>query len=224
MRALLFSLVLPLWAGATPWPDLATPVDAPPDAAGDAAVLIGIEDYAFIPDVPGAALNLTDWYRDLRARGVPLDRITLLRDAQATREEILEALRQGAARVAEGGRLWVIFVGHGAPGSAGDGLIVGVDAQQTARSLEARSVPQSAVLAAVATAPTAVVLLDACFSGRDAAGGALVPGLQPLVPVAPPALPAQAVLPHGRCRPVRRPCRAWPGPPVTASGACALLG
>lgn len=194
MRAMLLALLWSAVANAAVWPDLSAPPDAPPDAALDAAVLVGIEDYAFIPDVPGAALNLNDWYRDLRARGVPIDRITLLRDAQATREEMTEALRQGAARVPAGGRLWVVFIGHGAPGPGGDGLLVGVDAQQTPRSLAARGLRQTELLAAVAAAPAAVVLLDTCFSGRDAGGGALVPGLQPLVPVAPAAPPPQVVL------------------------------
>lgn len=186
----LLAILLALGQVAATWPDLG---QAPPsrDGAADAAVLVGIEDYAFIADVPGAGRNVADWYRDLRARGVPIDRIVMLRDAQATREEIAEAVRGAATKVAQGGRLWVVFIGHGAPSAEGQGLLVGVDAQQTAKSLAARSLGRAELLEAAADAPTAVVVLDACFSGRDAGGQSLVPGLQPLVPVA-----AGAPAPH----------------------------
>lgn len=179
----LLAIVLSLPLIAAQWPDLGQ-APASPDGRADAAVLVGIEDYAFIADVPGAARNLGDWYRDLRARGVPLDRIVMLRDAQATREDIAEAVGEGAKKVQPGGRLWVVYIGHGAPSASGEGLLVGVDAQQTAKSLASRSLSRGDVLQAAAQAPAAVVVLDACFSGRDAGGQALVPGLQPLVPVA----------------------------------------
>jgi hypothetical protein len=146
-------------------------------------VIIGIEDYVFIPDVPGALQNALDWWRYLQARGVPLAHIALLRNADATAEAITDALTLARGQVQPGGRLWVVFIGHGAPAPDGsDGLLVGVDAQQSARSLQARGIARQQLVAmASGTDHDAVVVLDACFSGRDRAGAALVPGLQPLV-------------------------------------------
>jgi len=170
------------------WPDVGGPLDgARADGQRDAAVLIGIEDYAFVPDVSGASANINDWYSYLRkVRGVPLANIRLLRDTQATREEILASVDVAAARAGAGGNLWIVFIGHGAAAASGaEGLLVGADAQQSANSLTSRGVPQSELFAHARKGKQAriVAVLDACFSGRDTVGGALVPGLQPLVAV-----------------------------------------
>ncbi|MCK6502247.1 caspase family protein [Myxococcota bacterium] len=170
-------------AAAADWPDLSTPPRGSRDGGKDVALIIGIEDYAFAPDVPGARDNARDWYTWLHdSRGVQT--IKILTDTDATREGIVEAAKALAARAQPGATTWVVFVGHGAPtASADDGLLVGVDAQQKATSIEARSVRRDELLGLLA-GPQAqtVVVLDACFSGKTAAG-ALVPGLQPLKPV-----------------------------------------
>lgn len=168
---------------AADWPDLSKPPRGGADGRKDVALVVGIEDYAFAPDVPGAQANARDWYSWLQdSRGVQTIKILLDRDA--TREGIIDAAKAVAARAQAGGTVWVVFVGHGAPASsADDGLLVGVDAQQKATSLDARSVRRAELLELL-DGPQAqtVVVLDACFSGRTAAGS-LVPGLQPLKPV-----------------------------------------
>lgn len=182
------SLVSLAAAGADPrWPEVGNPPKVASEGSRDAAVVIGVERYFAVPAVPGAARNATDWYRFLvEGRGVPVERVHLLRDAQAAREGILEKIEQAARQVEKGGTLWVVFIGHGAPARDGsEGMFVGVDAQQTATSLYARSVKQSEVAAAAAGgAPHEVVaVVDACFSGRSGSGDALAAGLQPLVAV-----------------------------------------
>jgi uncharacterized caspase-like protein len=99
-------------------------------------------------------------------------------------EEMRLSAREAARRVKRGGTLWFVFVGHGAPAKNGkDGLLVGFDAQQKARSIESRSLPRSELLATLADskAKNIQVLIDACFSGRSGDGEQLVAGLQPLV-------------------------------------------
>jgi hypothetical protein len=61
---------------------------------------------------------------------------------------------------------------------------VGADADRTADGIYARSVPRSEVTERLAKGRQArtVLVLDACFSGQSGGGGALVPGLQPLIP------------------------------------------
>jgi tetratricopeptide (TPR) repeat protein len=91
---------------------------------------------------------------------------------------------EAAADVGAGGKLWFVFIGHGAPAKDGSGgILVGYDAQQDADSLFARSLPAAELLDRLNRGRQAqtVVILDACFSGRAGSGDSLVPGLQPLI-------------------------------------------
>ena len=186
------------------WPDLDAPKktgESP--AASDAAIVVGVERYAFVPKVPGAAENAAEWYTWLtRGRGLDATRVFLLRDAEGTRENLLDVADKAAAAVGKGATLWVVFVGHGAPGDGGrDGRLVGVDAQQTARSLAARSVGQNELLGRLKSGKQArtMMIVDSCFSGRSGDGRPLAPALQPLLPVAAmPATPGLTVLSAGR--------------------------
>ena len=167
------------------WPDLSRTPEPVGGGERDVAVIVGIQQYAHVASIPGAARNATDWYRYMvKTRGIPSDRVSLLLDQDATREEIRLAV-EDAARLAGGrGQLWFVFIGHGAPSPADrDGLLVGFDAQQKARSLRARSVLRSEILSILESSRAARinVVLDACFSGRNNAGEQLVAGLQPLV-------------------------------------------
>ncbi|MBI4424949.1 MAG: hypothetical protein HY554_14550 [Elusimicrobia bacterium] len=175
-------------AGGAVWPRL----DAPPAAKGggeaDAAVVVGVERYVFVAPVEGARANASAWYDFLvRTRKTPAANVTLLRDEDATLEALREAAAKAAQAAGEKGRLWFVFIGHGAPAKDGsDGVLVGVDAQQRANSLYARSLPQRDLLALLSKTRAASIqlVLDACFSGRAPGGQPLVPALQPLVNVA----------------------------------------
>ena len=170
------------------WPDLSAAAATVGGGEHDAGVVVGIEGYGFVPPVPGAEANAKAWYDFLtRTRGASPANIKLLLGQDATREEILEAAQSVAAKADPKGTLWFIFVGHGAPSADGhDGLLVGVDAQQKAASLQTRSVKRKELLAALAKsrAGSISVILDACFSGRGQDGANIAPGLQPLVTVA----------------------------------------
>jgi hypothetical protein len=193
ITALLLALSTAL---ASPWPELPPPPPLDP-APADTAVIVGIDRYFVVQDVPGATRNAEDWYRYLTTtRGVPPSRATLLRDGEATRERILAAVADAARRTGPGGRVWFVFVGHGVPTPDGkDGVLVGVDAQGEPDALYPRSVSRSELLRALGAAP-GVMVLDACFSGQST-GGPLLPGLQFLVPsYAPPATPV-AILSAG---------------------------
>ncbi len=174
------------FADPGPWPSLAAPAKSVGGGARDAAVIVGIGKYDAVPPVVGAAENARDWYEYLTAtRGVPAQNARLLIDGDAAREDILEAVKTAARRVGPGGTLWFVFVGHGARGADGrDGLLAGVDARPSLSSLQARSVAESELLRALARGRErdALVVLDACFSGRDEDGRELVAGLQPLMP------------------------------------------
>ena len=164
------------------WPDLGAPAGTSADGANDAALIVGVEDYLFVPKVPGAAKNATDWYAYLvEGRKVPVASVKLLRNADATKEGIRDTAVEVAKLVKPGGKAWVVFIGHGAPAAdSKEGVLVGVDAQQKAASLYARSLRQSELTAALGGKPT-VMVLDACFSGRAAGGAPIAGDLQPLL-------------------------------------------
>lgn len=170
------------------WPDLSKPAKAIGGGEHDAAVVVGVENYFAVPGVPGAKSNAGEWYDYLTAtRGIPPQSVKLLTNSDATREEILAASRKAAGQAGAKGTLWFVFVGHGAPTTDGkDGLLVGVDAQQKAESLQMRSVRRGELLNILAGSPAGSirVVLDACFSGRGQEGLSIAPGLQPLVTVA----------------------------------------
>jgi sulfatase modifying factor 1 len=179
---ILAALTLPA-AHAQAWPDVSRPPAESRDGAKDAALVIAIEDYAFAQDIPGAALNGRDWVTWLsQGRGVPL--VKSLFNHKASREGILAEAVKVAGQVQPGGRLWLVYIGHGAPSESGDdGLLVGVDAQQTPQSLSARGLPRAQLLQAVEKVLPAgaevVLVQDACFSGKTSRGD-LAPGMAPL--------------------------------------------
>jgi formylglycine-generating enzyme required for sulfatase activity len=94
------------------WPS----VDAPPatlhEAPNDAAVVVGVEDYATLPDTEHAradASAVAAWLT--RTRGVPVQRVQRLTDP--TERAIRDAIDLALRDVRPGGVLWVWFSGHG---------------------------------------------------------------------------------------------------------------
>lgn len=185
MRWLVLLLLVAVPAFAQ-WPSIDTPLPKQGGGEKDAALLISIADYAFLPDVAGAKENAAAWYQHLTTtRGVPATQVTWLQDTDATLEGVQDALGELPKKVKPGGTLWVLFIGHGAPSQDGnDGVLVGADAQNVVRSLYARSLPRQKLLDALATGPHArlVVVLDACFSGQSGSGQQLASGTMPTLP------------------------------------------
>lgn len=207
-----------LAAAANPatWPTLAeAPALAVGNGKNDAAVIVGIESYLDLNPIPGAVANANAWADFLMgARKVPEDKVHVLRNKSATLEDMRKALAQAGKDVGKGGTLWVIFIGHGAPAKDGsDGVLVGFDAQLKTESLWARSLPRKELLAALSPAQIKgakpVVILDACFSGKDASGKALVPGVQFSVPASLASLTTATILSAGAANEVAGPL---PGP------------
>jgi formylglycine-generating enzyme required for sulfatase activity len=188
-RALVVILILQgLWPAPADagdlWPEL-YPAGQEVQAIGggekDAAVIAGAERYHNLPAIPGARENALAWYRYLKkALGVPF--VQLLLDQKVLREKLRDAAIQAAAEARPGGTLWYVFIGHGAPSKDGDGLLIGADADQDAKSIEERSLRRSELkeILARSRAQRMVVVLDSCFSGRLPDGTPLVAGLQML--------------------------------------------
>ena len=172
---------------ATSWPDFSKKMPGQQEGRNDAALIVAIEDYAYIPDIAGARANADDWYTYFtRVRGMRASRVQLLFDRDGTLEEMREKLARMVGQVKPLGTFWFVFIGHGAPSKDGkDGILVGVDAQQKANSIFARSLRQGELLDLISRGKQkqAVLVLDACFSGRSHSGHAIVKGLQPMLVV-----------------------------------------
>jgi formylglycine-generating enzyme required for sulfatase activity len=182
----LFLLLLVASPALGQWPSIDAPLPKQGGGEKDAALLVSIADYAFLPDVPGAKENAAAWYQYLTTtRGVPATQVTWLQDTDATLEGVQDALAELPKKVKPGGTLWVLYIGHGAPSQDGsDGVLVGADAQNVVRSLYARSLPRQKLLDALAAGQHArtVVMLDACFSGQSGNGQQLATGTMPTLP------------------------------------------
>ena len=171
-----------------PWPDLSASVTPVGGGENDAALIVAIEDYDHVLDVPGARDTASDWYAwFVDGLNIPAHHVKFLPERNATREEILAELNKKAGVAANGGRLWFIFVGHGAP-SKTDSALLGVDVRATPISIESRSISLKEVLdVANTSAAQPVLIVDACFSGEARDGSAVVKGLMPLENIPVPA-------------------------------------
>ncbi len=165
-------------------PDLIEPARTGQRAATDAAVVIGVEDYAYLPDVPyarGDAQAFDDFVR--YTRGIPDDRVTLLPDARAY--EIERAVKDAGGRVGPGGRVWVYFAGHGAMEPNGSRrLLLGGDAATDPEAFARFAVSVDDVRAwATSGGGEAVLVVDACYNGGGRTGeGVLTGGRRIAVP------------------------------------------
>ncbi len=169
---------------AAPLPDIDEPLRAGGRAPHDTAVVVGIEDYTHIADVPWATRDAQAFYRLLvYTIGLPASRVHLM-DQGASHEMIREALEDAAAQAGTMGRVWFYFAGHGAASSRdGERMILGQDVRAEIAAFDSRGLTVGE-LEALATAHgnQAVMVLDTCYTGRDRAGSSLVEGGRFAVP------------------------------------------
>jgi formylglycine-generating enzyme required for sulfatase activity len=188
--------------GGAAYPDLMRAGPKPRGGTYDAALVITIEDYAQLRDRPGAGAIGAAWYRYFRAdREVEPQRITLLRDAEATPRAIDRAIERTRKRVGGGGTLWIVFVGHIAsskPGSYGELWLA--DAARPIYAIDS-------VLGRVAYGkhPRAVVVLDGCMASGRLGPATGVSG------TATPGMPRLRIRNNVFTRSLLR--RNWEGPP-----------
>ena len=130
------------------------------------ALIVGVSTYASpeITPLEGVPFDIVSARTIARAMGIPDSRITVLRDAQATKTAIMAALEQLAASVTPGSRVFVYFSGHGTrwyePSLKGckEGLLAYDRETLTNEEIATRTRRMSEV------ADKVVVLFDACHS------------------------------------------------------------
>jgi len=138
------------------------------------ALIIGISAYADseVPVLAGVPHDIDSARTVARAMGIADERITVLRDGQAHKAAILDALERLAAGAGEGGRVFVYFSGHGtrwfepARQACREGLLTYDRQTVTDEEIAARTKRMNA------TADKLLVVFDACHSdGVSSHGG-----------------------------------------------------
>ncbi len=138
----------------------------------DAAVVIGIEEYPDLPNVPNAAWDARAFRSFLvHTRGIPEDRAQLVEGGE--REQILQALIRAGMAADEGGTVWVYFSGHGAFSHTRDErLLLGTDTGRDSRDWETLGISLTEVqwLTGVNGAKV-VIILETSYTDVSLIGG-----------------------------------------------------
>ena len=100
VRGVLFTVLLSAGQSLAQWPELNKPLPKQYAGEKDAALIISVSDYAFLPDVPGANENAAAWFQHFTVtRGIPATQVQWLQDNEATVFGIRKALKQLALDV-----------------------------------------------------------------------------------------------------------------------------
>ena len=146
----------------------------------DAALVVAIGDYDVLSPIEGATTSGLEWEQYF-SEVLKVPHVQRVANSHATRSAIISRLKSVRDKVQPGGRLWFVFIGHGAPGKDGrDGMLLAADARPTYESIQRRSLSHNklAEILQQAAGP-AIALLDACYSGLDQKGKSLL-GNQPV--------------------------------------------
>jgi hypothetical protein len=152
-------------------------------AKNDTAVVIGLEDYFAIADVPYARRDADAFYNFLLyTRGIPQERIQSL--SAGGKEHLAAAVERAGQEVGPGGTVWVYFAGHGAANPRdGERMLLGDDVRSDAIGFASRGIGVAEIeRLASAKGGAPMLVLDTCYSGVGRAGGALIAGARFAVP------------------------------------------
>lgn len=165
--------------GGDAYPVLQTKVGEANEGRRDAAVIVAIEDYATLPDRPGAGDVAAAWYRWLRTtQRVSPRRISLLQGDAATRESVMKAIERAHAEVGRPGTLWFVFIGHVGGGEPGEyGALWLQHGDGTPATFAAHAVAGAPIVQRIGYGrhATAVAVLDGCLAGPTS--GSETPGV-----------------------------------------------
>ncbi len=172
------------------WPTLPLAgegVQAPRDAASEAALVVDLSAYRHLPPRPGGEANAAAWVRYFgQIRGLREESIFLLQGAQAQPSAILAAVQSAGEMTGSGGALWIIVIGYGVtPLSQGSptagGALLTYDAPADDPHRSGHAVPILAMTKDVldwVEAPV-VMVLDACEPPSTDFSEAVLGGVEP---------------------------------------------
>jgi hypothetical protein len=136
------------------------------------ALIIGVGQYASASEaspLPGVPRDMATARRMALAMGVPAQRITELRDANATKANIVAALERLRRVAGSGDRVFVYFSGHGTSYNTSqgcqEGLLPYTPGRYTLDDVISETELASYTSRISEKSDKAVVMIDACFSG-----------------------------------------------------------
>jgi hypothetical protein len=146
-------------------PDVDTPLRGNNRVRKDAALVISVEDYAYLADVGGASLDadaLQGWLTTTRG----MDRVQ--RISNPDRAELRSAMSGAARAVRGGGTLWVYFAGHGTVNARGQRVLL----TREAAADDLSGTPMADLIASAGTgrAKQVLFIIDADFGGLGRGG------------------------------------------------------
>jgi hypothetical protein len=161
------------FAAAEP-PALSTPKGTG-HARKDAALVIGVEDYASIPDAYAADADADAFAAFLMGNAdLPSSNVLRLRNASAA--DIRNGLVGIRSKVKKNGTIWVYFAGHGGVASDGGRIVLPADVAPEFASVAGVALADLMKVAVGSKAARAVVVVDAGFGGLGRSGEELFPG------------------------------------------------
>ncbi len=172
LAALAFALLVGVGAAqpalAAGPPSVDTPIRLQGATGKDAAIIIGNEAYAALPQATYAGVDARA-ARDLLMNGLGISKSRVLFAENATSAQLQDILKRGVGRVKKGGTLWIYYAGYGST-SNGQRTLLGVDVAPDA--IEKAGLPLDTLLgtAGRSAAGRVIVIIDAGFGGvgRDA--------------------------------------------------------
>lgn len=170
------------------WPEFTRPATTGIPRPSDVAVVIGIEDYDYMLDVPGALETAKAWHRWLeQGLGVQSRNLHLLLGAEATPQAMAAAVTDAALEAGPEAAFWFVFIGQASPSCDGtDALLFAPDAGPEAPGYIQGAFTWSSLegLLEIGAQQRAVVLLDASINERDRSldklGCLMVPVMPPI--------------------------------------------
>ncbi|MFH1464697.1 MAG: hypothetical protein ABIO70_09955 [Pseudomonadota bacterium] len=190
----LLTLAPRVWADGG-WPSLDTPPAGVADRSQDAAVVIGVQDYEYLLDVPGAVDIAQAWDTWLvSSLGVPRAQAWLLLQEDATPDLMAATVTEAVSAVGPEGHLWLVFIGQASPTCDGrDALLFGSTAGPEAPEYYQGALTMSTVqsLLTLGSPARVILLLDASLSERDRS-------VDKLSCLTMPVMPPVALVPHER--------------------------
>jgi len=169
------------------WPDLSQPATAAIPRPSDVAVVIGVEDYDHMLDVPGATSTAQAWHRWFeQGLGVPAENLRLLLGAEATPQAMATAVTDAALEVQPGASFWFVFIGQASPSCDGaDVMMFGPEAGPEAPGFIQGGFSWASLegLLELGSHQHSIVMIDASVNERDRSLDKL--GCE-MVPVMPP--------------------------------------
>jgi len=141
----------------------------------DVAFLIGIENYADLPNNPMGVKNLNLWINYFKiTKELPDKQIFILKESQATSDNIEKTLKKVIKKAGKDGRIHFVYIGHGGAIKESP-ILFPVDTKQSKKGMKNQSVDVKDLFATLSKGKQTDthIYLDTCWNGKTSDGSRL---------------------------------------------------